>query len=222
MFGRIVKAILLALVSTLLEQTVLPKIGLGFLLEPGGTPTSVLVEPPLPMAASFLPAGYGLVIAVLTITYLWVLMVGMSVGASRAKYSALAEKDGEKDVAERFQLPNLYAQGTSKHVRAFNCVQRSHQQILETLPGYFCTVLITGLEFPITSFVIASLWLYSRIVWVKGYAASMGQPMDRYSHPFSGFFWHAMTALSVTSLFVAAQLLLGRKIFWDQLLPGLV
>jgi len=222
MLARVVNAILMALAMTLLEQIFLPKIGMGFLLESGGTPTSALVEPPLPLAASYLPTGYGLVILVLTLTYLWLFMVGMSVGAARDKCSALAEKDGEKDVAERYQLPNLYAQGTSKHVRAFNCVQRSHQQILETLPGYFCTVLVTGLEFPITAFVMASLWLYSRMVWVKGYAASMGEPTQRYSHPFSAVFWHCMLTLIVTSLFVAAQLVLGRKIFWDELLPGVV
>lgn len=222
MLERVIKAILIAIISTLLEQTILPKIGLGFLLEPGGTPISALVEPPLPMVASFLPAGYGLVIVVLTITYLWLTVVGMTVGESRAKYIALAEKDGEKNVAERYEIPNLYAQGTSKHVQAFNCVQRSHQQILETFPGYVFTVLITGLEFPITAFVLASLWLYSRIVWVKGYMASSGQPMQRYSHPFAGFFWHSMLTLIVICVVVGVQLVLGRKIFWDQLLPGLV
>jgi hypothetical protein len=108
--GRIVKAFALALSATFVEQMLLPKIGMGFLLEPGGAPFgSGLVEPPLPLTASFLPCGYGLVILVVTFTYLWVLMVGMGVGAARSKCSALAEKDGEKEVAERYLLPNLYA-----------------------------------------------------------------------------------------------------------------
>lgn len=51
-----------------------------------------------------------------------------------------------QDVDERFQYPNLYAQGTSKHVRAFNCVQRSHQQIYET----FTTAVVSGLAASIT------------------------------------------------------------------------
>ena len=112
MLNRFAKAIFIALASTFLEQSILPKIGLGFLLEPGGTPPTIataLVEPPLPLAASFLPAGYGLVILVLSFTYLWMLVLGLSIGAARNKYSALAEKDGEKDVAERYQLPSLYA-----------------------------------------------------------------------------------------------------------------
>lgn len=218
MLGRFVKAILLALALTFLEQTVLPEIGLGFLLEQGGTPPTIAVamsEPPLSLASSFLPTGFGFVIVVLCITNLWLVVLGTTVGMARNKYSALAEKDGEKDVAERYHLPNLYAQGTSKNVLAFNCVQRSHQQILETIPGYFCSVLFTGLEFPITAFVLACLWLYSRIVWVKGYQESIGKPMERYSHPFSGFFWHSMLTLVMTSLMVAIQLVLGRKIFWE-------
>lgn len=95
--SRIAKALALSLTSTLLEQTVLPKIGFGRLLEKGGS------------VASFLPAGYGLVILVTTVTYLWVLMLGMKCGAARTKYIELAEKDGEKEVEERYKLPNLYA-----------------------------------------------------------------------------------------------------------------
>ena len=112
MIDRIAIAIIVALTLTALEQTILPKIGLGFLLEPGGTPpssTTVMVEPPLPLAASFLPTGYGLVILVLSATYLWLFVVGLSIGKARTKYSELAEKDGEKDIVERYQLPNLYA-----------------------------------------------------------------------------------------------------------------
>lgn len=111
-------------------------------------------------------------------------------------------------------------EGTSKHARAFNCVQRSHQQILETLPGYFVTVLFSGLEFPVTAFFLASLWLYSRKVWVNGYATCMGDVSQRYSLPFSTVFWNCKLALLMTSWFVAIQLLLGRKIFWDMFLPG--
>lgn len=225
MLDRLAMAFLLALVSTFVEQTLVPKIGLGFLLEQGGrfpsftASKTVLVEPPLPTAASFLPCGYGLVILVVTVTYMWVVIVGMSIGEARFLYSAQAQKDGEKNVVERYQLPNLYAQGTSKNVRAFNCVQRSHQQILESLPGYFLTVLITGLEFPVAAFVLASLYLYSRMVWARGYATSLGEPMLRYSHPFSAAFWHIKTTLLFTSWFVAIELLLGRKIFWDAFLP---
>lgn len=109
-------------------------------------------------------------------------------------------------------------EGTSKHAKAFNCVQRSHQQILETLPGYFITALVSGLEYPVATFCFASVWLHSRMVWAKGYADSKGDAAERYSHPHSKFFWHCMLAVLVMSWLVALQLLLGRKIFWDQFL----
>lgn len=71
----------------------------------------------------------------------------------------MARKDGEKDVDERYLLPNLYAQGTSKNVKAFNCVQRSHQHIFET----FTTVVVGGLAgavtFPVCTAV--STFLYA-------------------------------------------------------------
>ena len=70
-----------------------------------------------------------------------------------------------------------------------------------------------GLEYPVTSSVLALLWLYSRMVWVKSYAASAGDAAKRYDHPFSAFFWHAMMALIIASWLVAAELLLGYKLF---------
>ena len=111
-----------------------------------------------------------------------------------------------------------FTEGTSKHAKAFNCVQRSHQNILETVPGYFITVMISGLEYPVATFFFASVWLYSRMVWAKGYASGDGDAGERYSHKHSKFFWHCMLALLVMSWLVAMQLLLGRKIFWDQFL----
>ena len=111
-----------------------------------------------------------------------------------------------------------FIEGTSKHAKAFNCVQRSHQNILETVPGYFITVMVSGLEYPVATFFFASVWLYSRMVWAKGYASGEGDAGERYSHKHSKFFWHCMLALLVMSWLVAMQLLLGRKIFWDQFL----
>lgn len=208
MLGRFAKSLAAALAATYVEHKFLPAIGLGYLLETSDSSSSSS------LAGAYLPAGYGLVIAVVVVSYLWVLSVGMGVGFKRYKYKELAEKDGEKDVDARYLLPNLYAQGTSKHVKAFNCVQRSHQQILETFPGYLITVLISGLEFPVTTFLAGLVWLVSRMVWVKGYAASMGDPSQRYSHALSRLFWFSKLTLFFTTLMVALQLVVGRKLFW--------
>jgi hypothetical protein len=91
------KAFVLSIVSTVIEKKVLPKFGLDFLQEP-----STIVPS--------LPRGYGLLIIVLGITYIWILNIGfMTVGPARSKYSALAQKEDEKDVQERYAYPNLYA-----------------------------------------------------------------------------------------------------------------
>ncbi|KAG7340400.1 MAPEG family protein [Nitzschia inconspicua] len=207
MFGRLATALLYALASTFVEKKVLPSIGWkGFLEEP-----SPLLN---------LPRAYGLLMIILGFTYIWVLMLGMKVSQARNKYLKLAEKDGEKDVQERYAYPNLYAQGTTKNVRAFNCVQRSHQQVLETFTGYIMTALFAGLEFPITASIFCTLWLYSRSLWVSSYAESEGDPSKRYDKPFSSFFWNAMLVLWMTCNMSAVSMLLGRSIFWDSIIPG--
>lgn len=94
---RLGKALLLAVISTIVEKKVLPVFGLGFLQEPSAVVPS-------------LPRGFGLPIIILGTTYIWLLKIGfLDVGPARSKYSQLAEKDGEKDVQERYAYPNLYA-----------------------------------------------------------------------------------------------------------------
>jgi hypothetical protein len=58
----------------------------------------------------------------LIVTGFWATLYAFQVDDAREKYPALAKADGEPDVDERYGLPNLYAQGTSKHAKAFNCV----------------------------------------------------------------------------------------------------
>ena len=83
------------------------------------------------------------------------------------------------------------------------------------------TVLFSGLVFPVTTAVLATLWLYSRAVWVAGYAESDGDPSKRYSRPFARFFWMAMLTLFVTSTFAGISMIVGRDLFWD-VLPDLM
>ena len=96
---RLGKALAFALASTFVETKLLPKLGLGFLLE-----SSTILN---------LPRGYGFVVLILGITYIWLLVTGISVAQARNKYIKQAEKDGEKDVDERYAYPNLYARKLS-------------------------------------------------------------------------------------------------------------
>jgi hypothetical protein len=199
----LLKGLALALAGSFIEDKFLPQ-SLEFLTEPS-------------TAVAGLPRGFGLTVLVLCFSYFWLLAHGMSVGSARSKYIALAKKDGEKDVEERYALPNLYAQGTSKHVRAFNCVQRSHQQILETFPGYLLTSLVAAVGFPLFSALLCALWLKSRMDWVAGYVESEGDVAKRYGRAFSGFFWNSMLALFFMSVMTSVNVLAGgeKAVFWD-------
>ena len=53
---------------------------------------------------------------------------------------------------------NLYAQGTSKHVLAFNCVQRSHQQIFETFTQTVVSGLVGAVTFPLCTSISTMMY----------------------------------------------------------------
>ena len=113
----------------------------------------------------------------------WLTLHGFSVGSARTKYMELARKDGEKDVDNRYALPNLYVDGNSIHARAFNCVQRSHQQAFETLPQLLFFTATASAAYPLAAAANMALWLVGRITWSSGYASSGGDPKKRYDHP---------------------------------------
>ena len=117
---------------------------------------------------------------------------GMKVGAARRKYTELAKKDGEKDAEERYGLPNLYVDGNSKHARAFNAVQRSHQHIFETLPSAMLGGLLGAYQFPIMTALSTLLYASARIALSKAYADSEGDATKRYSNPLGRYMWYGL------------------------------
>uniref|UniRef100_A0A6U0HIL5 Glutathione transferase n=1 Tax=Helicotheca tamesis TaxID=374047 RepID=A0A6U0HIL5_9STRA len=144
----------------------------------------------------------------------WVLAHGMKVGKARAKYIELAKKDGEKDVEERYALPNLYAQGTSKYVREFNCVQRSHQHIFETFTGAVLTGMVAAVNYPISAAATTLMYAVGRITLSNGYAAAEGDPMKRYASPFARFMWYGYLGNIILSLLSCANMVAGKKLLW--------
>jgi hypothetical protein len=120
----------------------------------------------------------------------WGLTHGMEVGKARAKYMELAKKDGEKDVEERYGLPNLYAQGTSKHARAFNAIQRSHQHIFETYSAAAIMGCSAALSFPVTAALMTLTYAIGRISLSQGYANCEGDASKRYSSKFAVLMWY--------------------------------
>jgi len=133
-------------------------------------------------------------------------------GMARKKYMELAEKDGEEEVEERYGLPNLYAQGTSKNVRAFNCVQRSHQHILETFTQALATGLIAAVHYPVTAAVSSLAYAVGRVQCSRGYACGEGDPSKRFSLPFSTLVWYGLLSNIVLSLLSSVAMLSGKKL----------
>lgn len=125
-------------------------------------------------------------------TGFWSITHGMAVGKARQHYMELAKKDGEADVEERYGLPNLYAQGTSKHALAFNCVQRSHQQIFESFPQLMLSAMVGAIHYPICAAVSALVYSVGRISFSRGYAAAEGDASKRYSNPLARFMWYGL------------------------------
>ncbi|KAL3823460.1 hypothetical protein ACHAXA_010220 [Cyclostephanos tholiformis] len=140
--------------------------------------------------------------AVLIGTGFWALMHGFEVGKARTKYAELARKDGESDVDERYSLPNLYAQGTSKHVKAFNCVQRSHQHIFETYTAAVVSALAGAVAFPICTSISTLMYAVGRYYLSKGYLECEGDVSKRYKYAVARYMWFGLLgniALGTTS-----------------------
>lgn len=178
-----------------------------------GTFLETKFGPDLGAGSLGLPRLFGLTPAILTGTSFWVLLHGfLVVGRSRSKYMKLAEEDGEKEVEERYGLPNLYAQGTSKHARAFNCIQRSHQHIFETFP-YLCMISLLGaVHYPITAATATLAYAVGRYHISNGYANSDGEPSKRYTSPFAPLMWYGLLSSMVVSGLSCASFIAGKPI----------
>ena len=92
----------------------------------------------------------------------------------------------------------MYAEGFSKLSKYFNCVQRGHQQALETFPQYLILSLIGGYHYPIVSTAAGILWSFARWKWAEGYAT--GNPSERYSKFLSTGIWTSLAILIVASI----------------------
>eukprot|EP01065_Artemidia_motanka_P047481 TRINITY_DN7455_c0_g1_i1.p1 TRINITY_DN7455_c0_g1~~TRINITY_DN7455_c0_g1_i1.p1 ORF type:complete len:180 (+),score=69.77 TRINITY_DN7455_c0_g1_i1:83-622(+) len=127
-----------------------------------------------------LPKLYGLSVIVNVVASTWVLlMLGMKVGAARRKFS--------------IDLPKMQAEGDSDLARKFNCVQRGHQQALETYTSFLALALFGGIRHPLTSTLSGLLWCISRLKWADGYAS--GDPAARYTSFWSTGFWNALLGM---------------------------
>ena len=160
-----------------------------------------------------LPQAFGFTPLLLSGMSFWILVHGFTaVNSARAKYIKQAKKDGETEVEERFGYPNLYAQGTSKNARAFNCVQRSHQQIFETFPQTCLLSMVGAVTYPIATAVTLSSYCVGRFYLSQGYASAEGDASKRYDHPLAVFTWYGFLSTLTVAVASGISIVAGKPI----------
>ncbi|KAL7568989.1 hypothetical protein ACA910_021280 [Epithemia clementina (nom. ined.)] len=140
------------------------------------------------------------------------LAFGMEVGKARRKYEALAKKDGEENVEERYALPNLYAQGTSKHAKAFNAVQRAHQHIFESFTSTLLFGLAGAMEFPIAAALSSLAYATGRVIFSTNYSQCEGDVAQRYTrNPLARSMWYGIVTNFFLGTFACIKILASTR-----------
>lgn len=123
-----------------------------------------------------LPDHYGyvlLTVIVGTIVIVPTYFADVVVPAGRSKYD--------------IPYPNLYAvPGYHKNADEFNRIQRSHQNMLETLPGFIIMILIGGLKYPIACSIHCMIYNIGCILYQIGYT-NMKIDVKNARHSYGGF-----------------------------------
>eukprot|EP00523_Entomoneis_sp_CCMP467_P008141 CAMPEP_0168740752 /NCGR_PEP_ID=MMETSP0724-20121128/12150_1 /TAXON_ID=265536 /ORGANISM="Amphiprora sp., Strain CCMP467" /LENGTH=196 /DNA_ID=CAMNT_0008788215 /DNA_START=34 /DNA_END=624 /DNA_ORIENTATION=+ len=141
------------------------------------------------------------------------LALGFEVGKGRKKYMDLAKEDGEENVEDRYGLPNLYAQGTSKHAKAFNALQRSHQHIFENLTSVSIFGLAGALEFPICTALSTLGYAIGRVIFSNNYSKSEGDVAQRYSkNKMATWMWQGLLTNMFLGLFSCVKILSSTRL----------
>ena len=98
-----------------------------------------------------------------------------------AKQGDLLSQEDQVSLARKtykVEYPNLYAvPGFHKDADKFNCIQRAHQNTLESLTHVLVATFATGLVYPITAAAAGTVYMLGRFVYGYGYA--MGDPKYR-------------------------------------------
>lgn len=154
----------------------------------------------------FLPKAFAFVVAVNLIASGFLLVdLGFKVGNARNTFKEKALKDGDKDAEARYSYPKMQAEGFDEHSKQFNCVQRGHQQALETYTQFIVLSVVGGLSFPISTTLSGLLWFYSRIKWAEGYRT--GEPSKRYQSWVAFGIWTSLLLGAACSVGTVVKLL---------------
>ena len=64
-----------------------------------------------------------------------------------------------------------------KNKKEFDCVQRAHQNTLESAPSVAAQTMMVGLMHPVTAAALCGIWSVGRVAYVVGYGT--GNPANR-------------------------------------------
>ncbi|XP_076946464.1 uncharacterized protein LOC143617975 [Bidens hawaiensis] len=130
-----------------------------------------------------LPKEYGYIILTLVAYYFVNLYMQIQVGKARKKYNVL--------------YPKLYAtEQDTKDYNIFNCIQRGHQNSLESLPIFFVLTVVGGLKHPLICTGLGLAYAVARFFYFTGY--SSGDPKGRL--PIGGFNGIALLGLVIVNI----------------------
>ncbi|KAL8246762.1 hypothetical protein R6Q59_007978 [Mikania micrantha] len=136
-----------------------------------------------------LPKEYGYILLTLAAYYVLNIYMQIQVGRARKKYNVL--------------YPILYAtEADSKDFKLFNCIQRGHQNSLESLPIFFVMMVVGGLKHPLICTGLGLGYTVSRYFYFTGY--SSGNPKKRL--PIGGFNGLALLGLVVVNIWFGLSL----------------
>lgn len=83
--------------------------------------------------------------------------------------------------AADIKYPQMYAEKAEveKSVAAlkFNCMQRAHQNTLESIPTVYLGTILTALQFPKIAAFLITFWSVNRVIYTQGYIT--GDPAKR-------------------------------------------
>lgn len=141
-----------------------------------------------------LPSAFSAVVCVNVVGSTFTLMgLGFKVGKARADCGV--------------DYPTMYASGADEKSNIFNCVQRGHQQALETYTSFVACSLIGGVTHPYFVTAAGVAWIIGRWQWAAGY--STGDPKARYASFWSRFVWFSLLGVMTAAMSTAVRTLTG-------------
>ncbi|KAG7400886.1 Microsomal glutathione S-transferase 3 [Phytophthora boehmeriae] len=115
-----------------------------------------MAEIQLQFAHGYIP----LLVVLLLFVNFW---CGIKVGKARKLYG--------------IEYPQMYAEKSDKNAKAFNCVQRGHQNVMENIPLFLALLFTSAVYHPSIAAIAGLVRILGFIAYMRGY--SSGDPKKR-------------------------------------------